>query len=185
MKLDLGPEVIRLLIPQRPPLLMLDRVSAVDLSASEPWLQGHRYLSANDPVFGGHFPELGVFPGVLTLEAVAQAAGALGTLLALVEAEPGALGELVNLERGATLDPAYDAERARGYRAGLRGPRGLNLGGAVNAKLVKPIFPGCRLDLRVWLIRRIDAMSQFGLEASVERDTVATGTISGSRVPLG
>lgn len=181
--IDLGPEVVRRLVPQRPPLQMIDRIAAIGLDGPEPSLLAYRYLSANDPVFAGHFPDLGVQPGVLTLEALAQAAGALGAVLALVEAHGvEVLDDLRNLERGATLNPAYDPAAAAAFAARAAGPRALTLGGAVHAKLHRPVFPGCRLDLRAWLVRRIEAASHFRVEASVGEELVASGTISGSRV---
>jgi 3-hydroxymyristoyl/3-hydroxydecanoyl-(acyl carrier protein) dehydratase len=181
--LRLGPEVVKLLVPQRPPLLMVDRISAVNLDAAEPSIVAHRYLSANDPVFAGHFPEVGVHPGVLTIEALAQAAGALGALLHLVEAHGiGVLDELRNVERGATFNPGFDSAAAAAFRARVTRPGGLTLGGAVSAKLLAPVFPGCRLDLRAYLARRIDRLSHFRLEASVDDEVVANGTISGARI---
>jgi 3-hydroxyacyl-[acyl-carrier-protein] dehydratase len=59
------------LIPQRPPILMLDKV--VDIVPGERG-SGVRTFAAEDPCFAGHFPGNPILPGVLTIEAFAQTA---------------------------------------------------------------------------------------------------------------
>ena len=70
-KLPMGIGRIRELLPHRFPMLMLDRV--VDLS--EQHVLAEKLISANEPCFTGHFPDQPVFPGVLIIEAMAQAGG--------------------------------------------------------------------------------------------------------------
>lgn len=62
---------IRALLPHRYPMLLVDRV----LDVSDSTLVAEKLVSANEPFFAGHFPERPVFPGVLILECLAQAAG--------------------------------------------------------------------------------------------------------------
>jgi 3-hydroxyacyl-[acyl-carrier-protein] dehydratase len=71
---DLDIDGIRRLLPQRPPFLMIDRLT--DLVGDERAV-GWKAVSANEPHFAGHFPEYPVMPGVLIVEAMAQTAGAL------------------------------------------------------------------------------------------------------------
>ncbi|GAA6205876.1 MULTISPECIES: 3-hydroxyacyl-ACP dehydratase FabZ [Thalassotalea] len=66
---------IQTLIPHRYPMLLVDRV--LDYEAGK-WLHAIKNVTFNEPVFTGHFPELAIFPGVLILEALAQATGVLG-----------------------------------------------------------------------------------------------------------
>jgi 3-hydroxyacyl-[acyl-carrier-protein] dehydratase len=66
---------IRNHLPHRYPFLLVDRV--VELTPHES-IVAYKNLSINEPFFDGHFPDLPVFPGVLLLEAMAQAAGILG-----------------------------------------------------------------------------------------------------------
>lgn len=66
---------IQTIIPHRYPMLLVDRV--LDYQAGE-WLHAIKNVSFNEPVFQGHFPELAIFPGVMILEALAQATGILG-----------------------------------------------------------------------------------------------------------
>lgn len=67
-------EAIKRLIPHRPPFLMIDRLS--DLVSGESAV-GWKAVSINEPHFQGHFPNYAVMPGVLIVEALAQAAGAM------------------------------------------------------------------------------------------------------------
>ncbi len=61
-------------LPHRYPFLLVDRV--VDYKAGE-YLIGVKNVSFNEPFFTGHFPQRPVFPGVLIMEALAQATGLL------------------------------------------------------------------------------------------------------------
>jgi 3-hydroxyacyl-[acyl-carrier-protein] dehydratase len=61
-------------LPQRYPLLMIDRVSELEPGKRVVALKN---VSANEPHFQGHFPGRPIMPGVLILEAMAQAAGLL------------------------------------------------------------------------------------------------------------
>jgi len=61
-------------LPQRYPLLMLDRIKACEPGKR---IVALKNVSANEPHFPGHFPHRPIMPGVLILEAMAQAAGVL------------------------------------------------------------------------------------------------------------
>ena len=65
---------IQELLPHRYPFLMVDRVTSFE---KEKTLTAIKNVSVNEPQFTGHFPQLPVFPGVLILEAMAQATGLL------------------------------------------------------------------------------------------------------------
>ncbi|MCW8332882.1 3-hydroxyacyl-ACP dehydratase FabZ [Vibrio sp. SCSIO 43135] len=66
---------IQELLPHRYPFLLIDRVTDFE---EEKYLTAIKNVSVNEPQFTGHFPQLPVFPGVLILEAMAQATGLLG-----------------------------------------------------------------------------------------------------------
>lgn len=66
---------IRRHLPHRSPFLLVDRVA--EIKADE-FIVAYKNLSINEPYFDGHFPDNPIFPGVLLLEAMAQAAGILG-----------------------------------------------------------------------------------------------------------
>lgn len=61
-------------LPHRYPFLLIDRVLAVTPGQS---LTGLKNVSFNEPYFLGHFPQRPIMPGVLILEALAQATGVL------------------------------------------------------------------------------------------------------------
>ncbi|HBW97241.1 MAG TPA: 3-hydroxyacyl-[acyl-carrier-protein] dehydratase FabZ, partial [Pseudoalteromonas sp.] len=63
------------LLPHRYPMLLIDRV--IDFTPGES-LHAIKNVSVNEPIFTGHFPNQPIFPGVLILEAMAQATGLLG-----------------------------------------------------------------------------------------------------------
>ncbi|GHX73046.1 (3R)-hydroxymyristoyl-(acyl-carrier-protein) dehydratase [Vibrio cholerae] len=65
---------IQSLLPHRYPFLLIDRVTDYEEGK---YLIGLKNVSVNEPQFTGHFPQLPVFPGVLILEAMAQATGLL------------------------------------------------------------------------------------------------------------
>jgi len=61
-------------LPHRYPFLMIDRIIEIDSDNSA---IGIKNVSANEPMFAGHFPGNPVFPGVLIIEGMAQTAGAI------------------------------------------------------------------------------------------------------------
>jgi 3-hydroxyacyl-[acyl-carrier-protein] dehydratase len=67
-------EAIQRLLPHRPPFLLVDRVVALVPGER---LVAWKSVTMNEPFFQGHFPGAPVMPGVLILEALAQAAALL------------------------------------------------------------------------------------------------------------
>ena len=61
-------------LPQRYPILMIDRVKHCETNKR---IVALKNVSANEPYFQGHFPGRPIMPGVMILEAMAQAAGVL------------------------------------------------------------------------------------------------------------
>lgn len=62
-------------LPHRYPFLLVDRV--VELREGE-YIHAYKNISINEAVFNGHFPQAPIFPGVMIIEAMAQASGILG-----------------------------------------------------------------------------------------------------------
>ncbi|MEH6559554.1 MAG: 3-hydroxyacyl-ACP dehydratase FabZ [Oceanicoccus sp.] len=71
----MGIKEIQEYLPHRFPFLLVDRV--VELHKGES-IVAIKNVSINEPFFQGHFPQVAVMPGVLIVEAMAQAAGILG-----------------------------------------------------------------------------------------------------------
>jgi len=61
-------------LPHRYPFLLIDRVTEYESGKK---LIGYKNVTYNEPYFSGHFPQKPVMPGVLIIEALAQATGIL------------------------------------------------------------------------------------------------------------
>ncbi|WP_420712371.1 3-hydroxyacyl-ACP dehydratase FabZ [Niveibacterium sp. 24ML] len=61
-------------LPHRYPFLLIDRVIAMESGVS---IRAIKNVTINEPFFTGHFPHYPVMPGVLVIEAMAQAAAVL------------------------------------------------------------------------------------------------------------
>ena len=89
-------EGIRKHLPHRYPFLFVDRVVALEPGVS---IEAYKNLSINEPYFDGHFPGNPVFPGVLLVEAMAQAAGILGFVTMGKTPEDGSIYYLVGTDK--------------------------------------------------------------------------------------
>jgi 3-hydroxyacyl-[acyl-carrier-protein] dehydratase len=69
---DYGRSAIETLIPHRPPFLLVDRITGLDLE--QEGIIGTRLVDPADPVFRGHFPTYPILPGVLQIEMIGQLA---------------------------------------------------------------------------------------------------------------
>ena len=87
VQLPIDVNAIQALLPHRFPFLLVDRV--VEFEAHKRVL-GVKNVTINEPFFQGHFPGHPVMPGVLVIEALAQAGGLLTQLSHQVD---GTLGE--------------------------------------------------------------------------------------------
>ncbi|MDT3488890.1 3-hydroxyacyl-ACP dehydratase FabZ [Stenotrophomonas maltophilia group sp. msm4] len=69
---------IQELLPHRYPFLLVDRVLELDVEAKR--ILAQKNVSINEPFFQGHFPGRPIMPGVLIIEALAQAGGVMTQL---------------------------------------------------------------------------------------------------------
>ena len=84
------------LLPHRYPFLLVDRIIDMDRDISA---VGIKNVTFNEPCFTGHFPDNPVMPGVLILEALAQACGLLVQLSAQVLPDTRPLFYLVKIDK--------------------------------------------------------------------------------------
>jgi len=84
-------------LPHRYPFLLIDRVLEMAVEP-EKRLIGVKNISVNEPFFSGHFPGNPIMPGVLMIEAMAQAAGMLAHLDAEIDGRQGELYYLVKVD---------------------------------------------------------------------------------------
>jgi 3-hydroxyacyl-[acyl-carrier-protein] dehydratase len=138
---------VRSLLPHRYPFLMVDAFVRLDGDAFE----CTKNVSHNEPHFSGHFPQEPVMPGVLVLEALAQAAG-----VALAVRE------------GAAGDPA----------AAPAGPRIAYLTGVDGARFRRKVVPGDVLRLTGTITRFRRGLCTVEAVALVGDEVAAQATLS-------
>lgn len=78
IQLPIDVNTIQTLIPHRYPFLLVDKIIDLDIEAKK--IVGVKNVSNNEPYFQGHFPGSPIMPGVLIIEALAQAGGVLTQL---------------------------------------------------------------------------------------------------------
>lgn len=93
-------------IPHRYPFLLVDRV--LDWRLND-YLVAIKNVSMNEPFFPGHFPRNPVMPGVLIMEALAQASA----LLWVQESHPDALFYFVGMENVRFKKPVVPGDQLR------------------------------------------------------------------------
>src|SRR6201987_246205 len=99
---------IQRILPHRYPFLLIDRV--IDLTPRERII-AIKNVTINEPFFQGHFPNLPIMPGVLVVEAIAQAGGAL--LLTEVEDRDKKLMVFTGIERPRFRRPIIPGDQVR------------------------------------------------------------------------
>lgn len=138
------------LLPHRYPFLLVDRVTALEPNKR---VLAYKNVSCNEPFFNGHFPGHPVMPGVLVIEALAQAGGLLTQLSRLAaQSEDGDAA-------GPKTDKLYYLVKVDG------------------AKFSKMVVPGDRLELEVELKRTIRNMAVYSGVARVDGEQVACAEI--------
>lgn len=113
---------IREAIPHRFPFLLVDRI--LEVAAGRQSAVGIKNVSANEPFFQGHFPDLPIMPGVLIVEALAQCAGA--SLLNADVLDDGKLAMLAGIDGFKFRRPVVpgDVLRLEVTLKQMRGPIG-------------------------------------------------------------
>ena len=100
-------EILKIL-PHRYPFLLIDRV--LDIRRKER-IVAIKNVTINEPFFAGHFPGLPIMPGVLIVEAIAQAGGAL--LLTEVEDRENKVMVFTGIERAKFRRPVGPGDQLR------------------------------------------------------------------------
>ncbi len=141
-------EKIMSYLPHRYPMLLIDRV--LDYKVGET-LHAIKNVTINEPIFTGHFPGKPVFPGVLILEAMAQATGLLG--FKTIEAEKGKV-DPNELYLFAAID---------------------------KARFKQPVIPGDQIHFHVKFIKERRGIWKFSGEAFVDGKLAACAEIMCAR----
>ncbi|MEN9879395.1 MAG: 3-hydroxyacyl-[acyl-carrier-protein] dehydratase FabZ [Pseudomonadota bacterium] len=131
---------IRKILPHRYPFLLVDRVEDIEFGQR---IHAIKNVTVNEPFFPGHFPEYPVFPGVLIMEALAQAAAILTFASASEE------------ETKQAADDLY------------------LFAGIDNARFKRPVMPGDRLELFAEMTANKRGIYKYKAVAKVDGQVVA------------
>lgn len=178
--LRLGPDVIAQLIPHRRPLVMVDAVVAYR-HAPAPTLWARRQISANEDIFTGHFPGYHLWPGIYTIEGLGQSTLICAILALLIrdrEAAGGAAADVYDALRGMQRAAAQPFAKPAAPPFDTRAARG-GMAGQVDIKFLAPVFAGVQLDYVVTLTHIVEPLARFDVEAQVDGEPVARGTMTG------
>ena len=99
---------IQEILPHRYPFLLIDRVLEVERKKR---IVAIKNVTINEPFFAGHFPNFPIMPGVLIVEAMAQAGGAL--LLTEVEDRSDKLIVFTGIEKARFRRPVVPGDQLR------------------------------------------------------------------------
>jgi len=99
---------IQAILPHRYPFLLIDRILEVERKTR---IVAIKNVTVNEPFFVGHFPGYPIMPGVLIVEAMAQAGGVL--LLTEVEDRSDKLVVFTGIERARFRRPVVPGDQLR------------------------------------------------------------------------
>jgi len=104
--LDIGD--IMAILPHRFPFLLIDRLMEIERKKR---IVALKNVTINEPFFAGHFPNFPIMPGVLIVEAIAQAGGAL--LLTEIPDRENKLMVFTSIERAKFRRPVVPGDQLR------------------------------------------------------------------------
>ncbi|MDE1980023.1 MAG: 3-hydroxyacyl-ACP dehydratase FabZ, partial [Betaproteobacteria bacterium] len=96
------------LLPHRYPMLLVDRVVE---QVNGKYIKAYKNVTFNEPFFTGHFPQKPIMPGVLILEALAQASGILAFGSVGKTPAQGSLYYLVGIDNARFKQPVIPGDR--------------------------------------------------------------------------
>jgi len=94
-------------LPHRHPFLFVDKIVSVVLGDT---IHAQKNVSINEDFFNGHFPNKAVMPGVLIIEALAQAAGILGFMTMNKTPEEGSIYYFAGVDNVRFKNPVIPGE---------------------------------------------------------------------------
>ena len=108
MEVEINIEEIQEFLPHRYPMLLVDRVTEIVLGDR---IVAYKNITTNEPFFMGHFPGKQVMPGVLIVEAMAQASGILGFKTMNKKPEDGSIYYFVGADDLRFKRPAIPGDK--------------------------------------------------------------------------
>lgn len=110
------------LLPHRYPMLLVDRVVE---QVNGKYIKAYKNVTVNEPFFTGHFPQKPIMPGVLILEALAQASGILAFGSVGKTPAAGSLYYLVGIDNARFKQPVVPGDQLHLYVEMTRNLRGI------------------------------------------------------------
>ncbi len=95
-------------LPHRYPFLLVDRVLSCEPGKD---ITALKNVTMNEPFFGGHFPDYPVMPGVLIIEALAQAAGILTLKSATMQRSDDSIFYFVGIDAARFKKPVQPGDQ--------------------------------------------------------------------------
>ena len=108
MEVEINIEEIQEFLQHRYPMLLVDRVTEIVLGDR---IVAYKNITTNEPFFMGHFPGKQVMPGVLIVEAMAQASGILGFKTMNKKPEDGSIYYFVGADNLRFKRPAIPGDK--------------------------------------------------------------------------
>jgi 3-hydroxyacyl-[acyl-carrier-protein] dehydratase len=155
------------ILPHRYPFLLIDRLMEIERKKR---IVAIKNVTINEPFFAGHFPNYPIMPGVLIVESIAQAGGAL--LLTEVPDRDSKLMVFTGIERAKFRRPVVPGDQLRIEIDVLNWkPRAVRMQGrcTVEGKLACEAIVMCQL-----VPRRKEAASEEGTAASESEPALET-----------
>jgi 3-hydroxymyristoyl/3-hydroxydecanoyl-(acyl carrier protein) dehydratase len=168
----IGADTLAYLSPVRHPMIMVDRIKSYH---SDPLaLVTERFVSANEPVFVGHFPNLKLWPGIYTIEGLRQTCNLLLILRELDKAD--LLNGVVEINNRQMLRPQINHKLCQSVIDFLdhRITSDPDLF-SVSIKLLEPVFAGSLIEYHCFM----DDQNSYccSVEALVDNRLIAKGMV--------
>jgi 3-hydroxymyristoyl/3-hydroxydecanoyl-(acyl carrier protein) dehydratase len=168
----IGADVIAYLTPVKHPMIMVDRIVCYH---SDPLsLIAERYVSANEPVFVGHFPNMKLWPGIYTFEGLRQACYLLNILHELEKAD--LLKGVSELQKRQILRPQINHKLCQSVIDYLKNSKMSDPDlFSISIKLLEPVFAGSLIKYHC--LRDDNDLHCWSVKAEVDERLIAKGII--------
>jgi 3-hydroxyacyl-[acyl-carrier-protein] dehydratase len=155
-------QIVAALLPQRYPIMMLDRILAY--YPQERRMIGLKLVSRNEVFLQGHFPGFPILPGVLIIESLAQASAFL---------------LFADVAIGQGTPPEKLVESVLAF------PNRLAFLAESKMKHTRPVYPGNQMELESQIVLAREGMYTFKTTAWVNGEEASKGQLVMARLPKG
>lgn len=169
----IGADTLSYLNQVKHPMIMVDRIISYHFDPLS--LIAERYVSANEPAFVGHFPNLKLWPGIYTIEGLRQSCFLLHILHELEVAD--LLKGVIELNNRQMLRPQINHKLCESVIEYLDKRKMFDPDlFSVNIKLLEPVFAGSLIKYHCF--RDGYNPDSYAVEAMVDEKQIAKGTVT-------